>query len=396
MQPSASQSAGLPEPDAASRRHCERVVASLHELIIAAGGSVSFGEYMQHALYAPGLGYYAAGASKFGAAGDFVTAPEVSPLFGRVTARQCAGVLRELRGGSVLELGAGSGALAVQVLETLAGQDCLPDSYRILEVSADLRDRQQQRIAMLPPRLADRVSWIDRLPRQFRGVVLANEVADALPVERFRKAAHGIEQGRVTVTDGRFAWRYAEAPEWLASAVHALEESLGRALPAGYESELSPGLPGWIADIGASLEDALVLLFDYGVSRCEYYAPERNGGWLRCHFRHRVHNDPFVYPGIQDLTAWVDFTAVAEAAVAAGLDVDTYVTQAHFLLHGGLAEELAELETADAREQAELSRQVKLLTLPGEMGEHFKCMALAKGKVHLPDALRIADRSHTL
>ncbi len=385
----------LPPPDRDAERHCRDVAASLVAAMERAGGSLSFGEYMQHALYAPGLGYYAAGARKFGAAGDFVTAPEVSPLFAQVLARQLAPLLRQGEG-EILELGAGSGLLALQMLEALAEQDSLPARYRILEVSADLRERQQRLLDDGLPGFASRVEWLDGLPRAFRGVVVANEVADALPVERFAVTESGVEQFRVTQVAGRFAWQRVPAPAWLASAVAAIEDDLGAPLPAGYVSELSPGLAGWLADIAAGLDEALLLLFDYGVSRREYYAPERDGGWLRCHFRHRAHDDPLVYPGIQDLTAWVDFTAAAAAAVDAGLDVAGYVTQAQFLLHGGLLDELARRLPADVAGQSELSRQVKLLTLPGEMGEHFKCLALTRGDIALPDAIRAADRSHAL
>ncbi|MBT8095623.1 MAG: SAM-dependent methyltransferase, partial [Woeseia sp.] len=228
----------------------------------AAGGSLGFGEFMQHALYEPGLGYYAAGARKFGADGDFVTAPEVSPLFGRVVARQCADVLRQLGGGSILELGAGSGALAEDLLRALSQHDVLPESYLILEVSADLRERQQQRLQSALPRVFDRVTWLERLPENFRGVVLANEVADALPVERFRKTAAGIEQWRVADDEGRFVWQAAPAPPWLVAAVGDIENSLGHALPVGFVSELSPGLAGWISDIANCVDDALLLFFD--------------------------------------------------------------------------------------------------------------------------------------
>jgi SAM-dependent MidA family methyltransferase len=396
MQPSSPQSQQLPQPDVASRQHSERVALSLRAAMQAAGGTLSFGEFMQHALYAPGLGYYAAGTRKFGREGDFTTAPEISPLFARVIARQCVPVLRQLAGGSLLELGAGSGALAAELLRSLARHEALPKHYFILEVSADLRERQQRRLRRELPQLLGRVHWLDQLPANFRGVVVANEVADALPVERFRKTADGVEQFRVGDDDGRFAWKIAGAPDWLATAVAAIEESLGFALPAGYVSELSPGLQGWISDIANCVDEALLLFFDYGVARREYYAPDRHGGWLRCHFRHRVHSDPLLNPGIQDLTAWVDFTAIAEAAVAAGLDVEAWLTQAHFLLHGGLQEELQGFAADDVTARAALSQQVKLLTLPGEMGEHFKCMALSRGGIALPDSLRMADRSHAL
>ena len=384
----------LPDPGPAALAHSRRVAGSLREAIDFAGGSLSFGEFMQHALYAPGLGYYAAGARKFGADGDFVTAPEVSPLFARVIARQCAPLLA--RGGDVLEPGAGSGAFAVDFLRACEALSALPARYRILEVSPELAERQRARIERDLPQLSARVDWVDDFPAGFRGVVVANEVADALPVERFARTADGVEQLRVGHDGEAFRWLRSPAPPALADAVAAIESDLGYRLPPGYVSELSPALAGWLADLAGALDEALVLLFDYGLPRREYYAPERSAGWLRCHFRHRAHDDPLILPGIQDVTAWVDFTAAAAAAHAAGLEIAGYLSQAAFLLHGGLAEELASADPADPAAQLELSRQVKLLTLPAEMGEHFKCLALTRGEVPVPQALRVADRSHTL
>ncbi|ANO52243.1 class I SAM-dependent methyltransferase [Woeseia oceani] len=396
MQPQRTPANNLPEPHPDSLQHSKRVSASLVRAIETAGGSISFGEFMQHALYAPGLGYYVAGTRKFGADGDFVTAPEVSPLFGRVLATQCAAVLSGIAGGRILELGAGSGALAVQILQKLEELDCLPERYQILDVSADLRDRQQQLIREQLPSMLGRVEWIQQLPAGFRGVVVANEVADALPVERFIKVDGEVAQLRVALDESGFVWRVATAPEWLTAGVRAIEKDLGSELPAGYQSEFSPGLQGWIGDLADSVQDAVVLLFDYGIARHEYYAPDRNSGWLRCYFRHHAHDDPLLYPGIQDLTAWVDFTAVAEAADGAGMTVGSYVTQSQFLLHGGLAEEMADFDKLDQRQQYELSRAVKLLTLPGEMGEHFKCLALSKGSASVPAAITVSDRRHVL
>ncbi|HET6630096.1 MAG TPA: SAM-dependent methyltransferase [Woeseiaceae bacterium] len=386
----------LPAPDADSLRHTERTAARIRQAIAAAGGSVSFAEYMQLALYAPGLGYYSAGSTKFGDAGDFVTAPEISPLFGRVLARQCAGVLEEVEQPAVLELGAGSGVLAEQVLSTLEAQGEAPERYLILEVSPDLRERQEQRLRDTEPALATKIEWVTDLPEHFDGVVIANEVADALPVERFRIAEGEVLQCRVATDGEGFAWTSAPAPAFLEQAVREIEGSLGTPLPDGYESEVSAGLPAWVADVAGCLGKGLVFLFDYGVSRREYYAPDRSGGWLRCHFRHRAHDDPLVYPGIQDITAWVDFTAVAEAAVNAGMDIAGFVSQAHFLVHGGLEQEFAAAVPSSTAGQAELSRQVGRLTLPGEMGERFKCIGLSRGEIERPPALAAADRAHTL
>ena len=350
---------------------------------------------MQLALYAPGLGYYAAGSIKFGRAGDFVTAPEVSPLFSFVVARQCAEVLAQVDGGEILEFGAGSGRLAVDVLKKLDELNALPDRYRILEVSADLQDRQERLFRSEAAAYLDRIEWIDAIPERHSGVVIANEVLDALPVERFVRR-ESVQQLRVGAKDGRFEILESDAPRNLVLAIEAIEADLGERLPDGFRSEVSLSAPGWVTEVVASLQNGVAFLFDYGISRREYYAPDRTDGWLRCHFRHHAHNDPLLLPGIQDITAWVDFTAIAEAASSAGADIAGYVNQAQFLLGGGLDAELQDMMQSPPERQIELSGQVKLLTLPGEMGENFKCLGVSRGIVAQPSAFTIADRMHTL
>ena len=383
MQPVSGNTAGLPEVDAASAAHSAAAAAHIRGLMDAGGGSISFAEFMQAALYAPALGYYVAGARKLGRGGDFVTAPEISPLFGRVLARLAAPVL-DRAGGDIFELGAGSGALAVSMLRKLDELESLPDRYLILEISPDLRERQQELLVAEVPALADRVHWLSVLPESFVGVVIANEVADALPVERFRIRSGKVEQARVTYDAGRFVWRFAKAPENLETLVRQIEGDLGGVLPEGYVSEVSPGLVTWVGDLAAATREGLMLLIDYGVSRREYYAADRSSGWLRCHFRHHAHDDPLVLPGIQDLTAWVDFSAAAGAAQRAGMRVCAYLTQAHLLIGGGLEQELEDFDNLAIVEQVRLSGQVKLLTLPAEMGENFKCLMLSRGPVE-PD-----------
>ncbi len=382
----------LPQPDPLSAAHSRRVARFVHEMIAAGGGSISFAEFMHHALYAPGLGYYAAGSRKFGANGDFVTAPEVSALFGRVLARQCAEVLAG--GGDILEYGAGSGKLAADLLTALGKLGTLPRRYDIFEVSADLRQRQQRYLEREIPDLLPLVHWLDEPPEAVRGVIVANEVLDAMPVERFRRTAGGVEQLRVASDGDAFALVSTAAPPRLVDAVQQIEQDLGHALADDYVSEVSLALPQWIAAL--ALEEGVAFLFDYGVSRREYYAAQRNTGWLRCHFRHRAHDDALILPGIQDITAWVDFTRVAESAVDAGFEIAGFTPQSHFLAGGGLDAELEQLEAMSAAARLELSSEVKTLTLPGEMGERFKCMALRRGNVAVPSAFRLADRTHTL
>jgi SAM-dependent MidA family methyltransferase len=396
MPSQAESHAHLPLPDDASVAHSAEVAEFIRRRIMEAGGSISFAEFMQLALYAPGLGYYSAGAAKLGAGGDFITSPEISPLFARVLARQCAQVLQALPARCVLELGAGSGLLAAGLLECLPRHGIELSSYAILEVSADLRQRQHDLLHASVPEHAAKVEWLDCLPESYTGVVIANEVADALPVERFEKFANEVFQQRVTVDNGRFSWAREKAPPFLKDAVLHLEQTLGVTLPDGYVSEISTALPAWIGDIASSLDCGFIFLFDYGVSRREYYARDRSDGWLRCHFRHHAHSDPFIHAGIQDLSAWVDFTAVAEGATNAGLDIAGFVTQAQFLMRGGLEEEMAGFEVLPTAAQLELARQVKILTLPSEMGEHFKCIGLSRNQTVVPASFGYFDKAHTL
>jgi SAM-dependent MidA family methyltransferase len=390
------QQISLPEADGESAAHSARVAKYVRRKIEEAGGSISFAEYMHHALYAPGLGYYNAGTTKFGATGDFVTAPEVSSVFGGVIARQCAAVMTELDSFSILELGAGSGRLAADMLLRLSDLDALPDRYLILEVSTDLYERQKSLLQSSIPELIDRVTWLDQLPDEHVGVIVANEVLDALPVERFVRRGDSVLQVRVASDVDRFVIEEHAAPENLLTAVQAIEDDLGHALPNNYVSDVSLAASALTWDLARMLRQGVMFLFDYGVSRREYYAQDRSGGWLRCHFRHHAHNDPLILPGIQDMTTWVDFSAVAQAAVENELEVTGFVTQAQFLIAGGLDQELAEFSELPIDAQLKLSAQVKLLTLPGEMGENFKCLGLSRGGLTRPAAFGLVDRTASL
>jgi SAM-dependent MidA family methyltransferase len=375
MTRSASRSI-LPALTAEESAHSRQVAELIRERICAAGGAVPFDEFMEAALYAPGLGYYSAGSVKLGAGGDFVTAPEVSDLFGRCVARQCAQVLA-VAGGEILEIGAGTGRLAETLLQALAQTGVLPDRYAILEVSADLASRQRSRLQTLAAALRERVVWLDRLPEKpLRGVIVANEVLDALPFSRITLRDGALRELGVGVAGEAFVEHAQRASEALASAFGSLRNDLPAPLPDGYRSELCLRVEPWIAGVGACLERGVFLLFDYGLPRSHYYHPERVTGTLRCHFKQHAHDDPFVNVGVQDITAWVDFTRVAEAAVAANLDVLGFATQAAFLLATGI--EAMAAEAGSTRERAQRAGEARRLLLPGEMGEAFKVMALGK------------------
>lgn len=368
----------LPPPEAGAREHSDRVRQLVAARIAAAGGFLGFADYMDTVLYAPGVGYYSAGAQKFGPAGDFVTAPELGSVFARCLARLSGAALRQLGGGSILEVGGGSGALAADLL--LALRESPPARYLLLDVSGDLRDRQRRTIEARVPELLHRVTWLDALPADpWQGVLIANEVLDALPVERFRIGPGGPEQLGVGIAEGRLAWDARPAPAPLAAAIRNLEAQLGSPLAEGYTSEIGLRQPGWLHALLASLRRGLAFCIDYGGTRREIYHPGRREGTLVCHYRHRRHDDPFFLPGLQDLTAWVDFSAAADAAAEAGFDVAAYATQAHVLLASGILAELqAGAGAADPVRLREVQEAQRLL-LPGEMGERFKVLALARG-----------------
>ena len=395
----------LPEPDPAASAHSARLLERIRTEIATCGGAISFARFMELALYAPDLGYYRAGTRKFGPGGDFVTAPELSALFSRCLARQCREILDTIGGGALLELGAGSGIMAADLLGALRAADALPDHYAILEISGELRERQRQTLPERAPDLLGRVRWLDALPDTgFRGVILGNEVVDALPVERFRITANGPRRLMVTWTEtapstglaNGLAW--AEGPEdpAVTETVARIETACGRPLPEGYTSEYVPRLADWVRAITEPLAAGALLLVDYGYPRRDYYHPERADGTLLCHYRHRVHADPLLLPGLQDITASVDFTAVAEAGRALGLALAGYTNQNYFLFGCGLLDLLAEVDPADLVRYLEQARQVKVLTLPGEMGERCKAIALTRGMAASLCGFSVRDERHRL
>ncbi len=370
---------GLPRPDGDALELSARLFDVIAGEISASGGAIPFDRYMELALYRPGLGYYSNGSRKFGAAGDFVTAPEVSDLFGRCVARSVGPPLRSLSSPRVLELGAGRGLLAVDLLRELAALEALPERYLILDRSGELRERQRARFQVDIPQFAERIGWLDSLPEDgFDGVVLGNEVVDAFPVKRFCFTGVAIVELGVGMRDGALVEvTLPAADERLVDAVNGL--ACGAGWPPGYTSEWCPVIEPWLEALGRTLRNGVLLLVDYGYGRAEYYHPQRIAGTLMCHYRHRVHADPLVLPGLQDITSHVDFSRLADAAAPAGLRLSGYATQAFYLIDNGLQSLLESSDSADQRAFLRRMSEVKTLTLPGEMGERFKVIAWRKG-----------------
>ena len=379
----------LPEPRAEERAHSERLVQRLRELIVS-NGPLAFAQYMERCLYAPGLGYYSAGKLKFGAAGDFVTAPELGGVFARCVVNALQPTLAMLGADAdFLELGGGSGAFAEVALQAFAATGTLPRRYLMLEPSADLRERQHARLnANLPGDLSARVQWLERPPEHhWHGILFANEVIDALPTTRFTVRAGDVYEEHVALTgEGRLQRVDRPADALVSGAVHHVERSMGADFADGYRSEILPQLPYWMDAVAGSLQRGLLLFVDYGYVRREFYLPERDDGTLMAHYQHRAHNDPLWWPGLNDITASVDFTALAEAGSHAGCEIAGYWSQAQFLIGAGLQEVFA-LEQAAASDdlaRQQVAQQVKRLMLPEAMGERFQAMLMTRDMTDLP------------
>jgi SAM-dependent MidA family methyltransferase len=379
----------LPPPSADAQAHS----AELIQLIaseIGPGGWISFARYMDLALYAPGLGYYAGGSTKFGGAGDFVTAPEISPLFSQTLARQVAQLL-DSAGEQIVELGAGSGRMAHDLLLTLNELGTLPSSYAIVEVSAELRQRQEQMLRGLPDALRARVRWLDTLPERIAGVVLANEVLDALPTHVVAWHDRQIMERGVTWDGRRLRWFDRELGPGL-----LWERSLALSPPPPYVSEVGLAAPALVRSLGRALERGALLLIDYGFGAGEYYHPQRSRGTLMCHYRQRAHDDPFFLPGLQDITSHVDFTAVALAGVDSGLQLLGYTTQAHFLVNVGITDVLMRTSPHNSAAYLPLAAHAQKLLSPAEMGELYKVIALGRGIEARLTGFRAGDLSGLL
>jgi SAM-dependent MidA family methyltransferase len=363
----------LPLPSDEAQAHSDKLRDFIHQDIAAQGGWISFARYMELALYAPGLGYYTAGAHKFGEPGDFITAPELSPLFGRTMARQVAEIIAH-SAPHILELGAGSGKLAADMLAELEQLGSLPDSYAILEVSADLRLRQQALMRERLPHLLGRVHWLDALPEKFSGAIIANEVLDALPVDLVHWRDCAITERGVAMNEHGFIWQ-----ERAISDAVLLQAAQQIKVPDDYVSEICLAARGLINSLAQRLEQGALLFIDYGFGAREFYHPQRSSGTLMCHYRHRAHEDPFFLPGLQDITAHVNFTDIAECGIDAGLELMGYTNQAFFLINCGITALLQDTSPENLRDYLPLSAQLQKLTSPAEMGELFKVIALGKG-----------------
>lgn len=383
-------SATLPPPEPFALEHSERVLSHIRTQIESANGWISFARYMELALYAPLLGYYSAGAHKLGAGGDFVTAPELTPLFGQALAKPVAGLMQASRP-SILELGAGSGQLAADLMTELLHRQQLPEQYAILDLSGDLRERQQTTLRARLPALFDRFVWLDQLPPEFAGVVIANEVLDAMPVHLVSWQGSGIsERGVGFDSAGALQWAEHDACGPVLEAASRLPVS------PPYVSEINLAATAWIKAWSERLEQGALLLIDYGFPRVEYYHPQRNQGTLMCHYRHRAHSDPLWLPGLNDITAHVDFTAVAEAGVEGGLALGGYTSQASFLMNCGLLELLERCGDSNSVAYIKAAAAVQKLISPAEMGEMFKVMLLTRGIDSPIAGFGRGDRSHTL
>jgi len=380
----------LPEPAPEAAQHSQALSELIRQEIAAGGGWIGFARFMELALYAPGLGYYSAGAAKFGNSGDFVTAPEISSLFGRTLARQAAQVLRLTRG-DMLEIGAGSGRLALQLLLELEAMDTLPEHYYVLEVSADLQQRQRAFIQARAPRFLERMVWLEQLPSSFTGLILGNEVLDAMPVHLVAWRHDGLYERGVGAGKNGFDWR--ERPLVDGALFHAARRL---SVSPEYLSEMGLAVPAFVNSLAQILRQGVVLMIDYGFGESEYYHPQRAEGTLMCHYRHHAHGDPFYLPGLQDITAHVDFSAVAAAAAEAGLDLLGYTTQSSFLINCGIAELLGETSPEDVSAYFPLVSQAQRLLSPAEMGELFKAIALGKGISEPLSGFAAGDKSRML
>lgn len=384
----------LPPPDNIAKQHSDKLVAKIKQSIRAAGGKISFADYMNLCLYAPGLGYYSAGSHKIGIGGDFTTAPEVSPLFSRCLAHHIKDVLIQLPHGDILEFGAGSGKMAIDILLELQQINSLPEHYFIIEASADLRQKQQETTRKSIPHLIDRIHWLEQIPSKFNGVIVANEVCDAMPVHLLQFAGNKIKERYVQInSDDTFDW----CEDDLSSAELLIQAKNIQNLIADedYVTEVNLQAEAWLNSLAESLEQGAMFIIDYGYPESSYYHPDRDNGTLMCYYQHHGHDDVFFLPGLQDITAHVNFSALAQAAYDKGLDVAGFQTQADFLIAGGIID-LASVNSGDELTLLKQSAEIKRLTLPSEMGETFKVLSLSQDLDQLLPRIQLRDQRRKL
>lgn len=383
----------LPKPDDIAQQHSEQLLSLIYDEIERAGGKISFADYMHLCLYAPGLGYYSAGSQKLGRHGDFTTAPEISPLFSRTFAHHINDVLAQLKQASVIEFGAGSGKMAADILTELAAQNSLPEHYYIIEVSADLREKQFKTIKDLVPELAANVVWLDCFPADFNGVVLANEVCDAMPVHLLHFKQNEVVERYIERTEAGLQWCDGQLSQ-TALVCHAAEiQSLIGGID--YMTEVNLAAQAWLNTIACNLQQGAIFICDYGYPKADYYHPQRSEGTLMCYYQHQGHADPLILAGLQDITAHVDFTLLAQAAIDNGLDVAGFQSQADFLLAGGITE-LSQVDNIEQFTLLQQANEIKQLTLPSAMGENFKVLTLSKNLQQVLPRCLLADRRYNL
>jgi len=382
----------LPTPDPIAQQHSDQLLTHIKQHISDAGGKITFADYMQHCLYTPSLGYYSAGSHKIGAQGDFITAPEISPLFSRCLAQHIHDVFIQLDQPNILEFGAGNGKMAIDILSELERKNSLPRHYFILEVSADLRKKQEEVMQNKLPHLLDRVIWLTKLPISFIGVVLANELCDAMPVHCIH-----FKEGKI---QERYIEHHQDKLQWCEGALSStvLTEHID-SLPDNIQNEnivteINLAAKAWLASVAEHLQQGAVFIIDYGYSATEYYHPQRTDGTLMCYYQHQGHNNPLILQGLQDITAHIDFSSLAHTAVNSGLDVAGFQSQADFLLAGGITKLI--LETASTSDHLNYASEIKQLTLPSAMGESFKVLTLTKGLDELLSKIQLADRRYSL
>jgi SAM-dependent MidA family methyltransferase len=406
MNQNAHEPASLPVPTADALDASAKLATHIGDAISAAGGWLPFDRYMELALYTPGLGYYSGGARKFGRladdGSDFVTAPELSPLFARTLARALAQALDASGTRQLMEFGAGTGRLAAGILSAFEAFGTPLDSYAIVDLSGELRERQRETIEALGGTLASRVRWLDALPERFEGVVIGNEVLDAMPIQLYARTG-GVWHARGVGIDEDGALRFE------ARGLHTPSVSLSKedaALLAQLDADIDPDID-YVAEthpagaaftrtVCSMLARGAAFFVDYGFPRAEYYHPQRTQGTLMCHYRHRAHDNPFLYPGLQDITAHVEFTRIAEAGVETGADLLGYTSQARFLMNAGITDVLSEIDPADAAQFLPAANAVQKLLSEAEMGELFKVIAFSRGIDGTIDAFARGDRTHTL